>query len=190
MAEKKKTLKKGSVIKKLFITLILLASLAGGAIWGVGFFSKDTTPFVLTLENITLKEPTLRFTYKILPAVYTGLFRINSEISLIDSEIKRLEQMEKEYPAQKRIIITEKSLWLKLKKDLSKTLTGLEKEVETLYVSYSVNRENGLAQIDGKQRTLVDTIDSALDRSQKDTQRLKRPKKSIFAQLKDKLLNK
>ena len=107
---------------------------------------------------------------------------------LIDKELERLKEIEAEFPKQKKIIITERNNWKKVKKDLRSSLSNLEKDVEKIYVTHLVNKSKGTELINKNITPLVDTINKALEASSPHTRRLiVVEKKSFFASLKDKL---
>ncbi|MCK5194097.1 MAG: hypothetical protein KAQ71_09825, partial [Desulfobulbaceae bacterium] len=104
---------------------------------------------------------------------YFGLVKMNSELLVINKEIERLDDMEKEFPQQLEIISSEKSIWTSIKKNVSDTIGLLEKEIETLYVAHKVNPAKGKKRIDAKKKQLQESINKILKDTQLKTQRLK-----------------
>lgn len=152
-----------------------------------GFLNKNDQP-QLDLSKLQLKEDIISFTFRKVPKIYSGLVKLDSEIDLIDKELERLKEIEAEFPKQKRIIITERNNWKKIKKNLRSSLLNLEKEVEKIYVTYLVNKNRGTELINKNMKSLVDTINKTLDASNPHTKRLiVVEKKSFFASLKDNL---
>ncbi|MFY9941304.1 MAG: hypothetical protein WAK57_03955, partial [Desulfobacterales bacterium] len=82
--------------------------------------------------------------------------------TLIDGELKRLDEIEAAFPDQKNIVAAERSLWAKTARELQKTVSALEKQLQTLYVGYLVNRNNGLAAVTAQQQQLVAALQTAL----------------------------
>ena len=161
----------------IILLVILLALLAAGGYFGyTRFYLKgdDTGTFTKDLTHISLQEEVLLSTYERLPAVYFGLVDINKELQVINTEIERLTEMEKEYPQQIEIISSEKNIWNSVKQDISKTTTTLQKEIETLHVAYRVNQEKGQKRIAEKKDQLQESIRKTLEFSQTRTERLKK----------------
>jgi len=165
---------KGSAtIIVLIIVLILLG--VGGYFSYTKFYLKQGTAdsFTTDLAHISLKEEILSSTYEQLPDVYFGLVKMNSELLVINKEIERLHDMEKEFPQQLEIISTEKTIWSSIEKNVSDTISLLEKEIETLYVAHKVNPEKGKKLVEAKKKQLQGTINKILVDTQLKTQRLK-----------------
>ncbi|MBC8319005.1 MAG: hypothetical protein H8E41_13995 [Desulfobulbaceae bacterium] len=161
----------------IILLVILLALLATGGYFGyTRFYLKgdDTNTFTKDLTHIPLQEEVLLSTYEKLPDVYFGLVDINKELQIINKEIERLTEMEKEYPQQIEIISSEKDIWNSVKQDISKTTTTLQKEIETLHVAYRVNQEKGQKRIADKKDQLQESIRKTLEFSQTRTERLKK----------------
>ena len=161
----------------IILLVILLALLATGGYFGyTRFYLKgdDTNTFTKDLTHIPLQEEVLLSTYEKLPDVYFGLVDINKELQIINKEIERLTEMEKEYPQQIEIISSEKDIWNSVKHDISKTTTTLQKEIETLHVAYRVNQEKGQKRIADKKDQLQESIRKTLEFSQTRTERLKK----------------
>ena len=168
---------KGSAtIIVLIIVLVLLG--VGGYFGYTKFYLKQgaSDTFTTDLDHVSLKEEILRATYKQLPDVYFGLVKMNSELLVINKEIERLGDMEKEFPQQLQIISSEKTIWTSIEKNVSDTIGLLEKEIETLYVAHKVNPAKGKKRIDAKKNQLQDTINKILKDTQLKTERLKEKK--------------
>ena len=151
------------------------------------FLNKNAQPQV-NLSKLQLNKDIITFTFSKVPKIYSGLVKLNSEIVLIDKELERLKEIEAEFPKQRKIIITERNNWKKVKKDLRSSLSNLEKEVEKIYVTHLVNKNKSTELINKNMRPLVDTINKTLEASGPHTKRLiVVEKKSVFASLKDNL---
>lgn len=162
----------------LIILIIVLALLGAGGYFG---YTKYYLPrqygntFTKDLKYISLKEEILFSTYENLPVVYADLVEINNELLVINEEIDRLTKMEKEFPQQKEIIISEKGIWESLQEHISNTINSMENELETLYVAHRVNAEKGMKRLGEKRSELQNTIKQTLKTSQEKTKRLKPP---------------
>ncbi|MFZ5570679.1 MAG: hypothetical protein ACOZF0_09760 [Thermodesulfobacteriota bacterium] len=165
-----------SKIKKTGIILSVLILLAAGAVTA-GYivlpYLRDRDKPREDLTHLRLKPEIVLFTFRIWPDAYSRLVHLDTEISLIDQEMERLTAMEKEFPQQKRIILDEKSLWDRTGKSLATVLEHLEKEVETIYVTYSLNEARGLQALKDSQESALKPADDALAESAQLTARLK-----------------
>jgi len=179
---------KGISVLKLILVILILLVLAGGAFWGYQKAMNLSLKRV-PLSNVSLKDEIVGFTFDMLPGLYQRLVSLDREISLIDQEINRLEKMGAEFPRQKNIITTEKSTWSGIRKDLIRFDSDFEKQLETLYVAYMVNRDRGASQMEQEKRQMIESADKALASSGKLTRRLEAEKdKNLLEQLKDKFL--
>ncbi|MBW2370248.1 MAG: hypothetical protein JRH15_20450 [Deltaproteobacteria bacterium] len=103
---------------------------------------------------------------------------------LIDQELERLSELETGYPSQKKIIDRERSMWVQTKKQLTGSVSSAEKQLETFFVAYTVNKTKGKELINENVAALTGRIDSVLETSSEVTRRLKRVQKKT---IKDKL---
>jgi hypothetical protein len=171
MAKKKD---KGSFsIKKILIWLILLVLVAAGGYVGYNQFLKKKAPSLQSLAKVELKPELIAFTFEQLPNLYPELVRLNDEIILIEQEMERLDDIATNFPSQRKIVGDEKTLWNKTLKELSNTLNAIEKEIETIYVTYLVHNAKGRQLIEEHQGRLTEAASSALSASSEYTQRLK-----------------
>lgn len=183
MAEEKKK-KKGLLI----IVIVLLLLLAGGG--GAGYYFLILKNKLPTTKNIALSEKIVSFSIKIIPEISNALLSLDYELYIIDKELERLDQMEKEYPRQKQIILKERNTINATRKNVAKSLSDLEKEVEAIFVSYSVNKEKGLQMIEEKRNDILEKSKKVLEASSELTARLAlKEQKGFIENIKDKLLN-
>lgn len=160
----------------IIILIILLSLLGAGGYFGyTKYYLKqgDSNAFTTDLAHISLKEEILRASYEQLPEVYYALVKMNNELIVINKEIDRLSEMEKEFPQQLEIISSEKTIWTSIKKNVSDTVGTLENEIETLYVAHKVNPAKGKKRIETKKKQMQDTINTILKDTQLKTKRLK-----------------
>ena len=188
MASKKK--QGGSLLKKAIIILVVLVVLGGGGYIGYEHFFKNKIPPVQSLTKVRLKPELIIFAYEKMPGLYPRLAELNDEIALIDREMERLNELSTLFPAQHKIIGQENKLWSTTLKELTQTLTAIEKEIETVYVTYLVNEEKGRQLIVSQEKPLVEAAQSALNTSSAHTQRLKaKPPQGLIENIKQKLFN-
>ena len=184
MAEKKKS----PAAKFIIIAAVvgILIAIAGVAAAGPSR-SKEKAP--QELAKVGLKSEILSFVFQTTPDIYSGLVKLNNQALLIDKELERLEEIESEFPGQKRVITTEKLNWNKIQKALLAAISKIEKTVETLYVTHLVNPDKGKALIDIEKKPLSQIVDEALTATAPHIKRLKTTKKKTFLdRIKEKLL--
>jgi len=171
----KKTSKNPENLLIVFLFLLSAAAAAGG-FFAYKFLYVQKGPDN-KIPNIRLKKETITFVYENLPDVYNRLLNLSDEVRMINIEIDRLDKIEKDFPKQKKIVISEKKVWLKMHKNLMEAISKLEKSIEMIHVSYSVNSEKGVQIIKDKNPELLAASSRALETSKEKTQRLKIEKK-------------
>jgi len=173
---------KGGIITRMAVVFCFVS-----VVVSCGFLNKNDRP-QLVLSKLQLNKDIITFTFSKVPRIYFGLVKLDNEIVLIDKELERLKEIEAEFPKQRKIIITERNNWKKVKKDLRSSLSNLEKVVEKIYVTHLVNKDKGTELINKNMKPLVDTINKTLEASSPHTKRLiVVERKSFIASLKDKL---
>lgn len=180
--------KKNSQTSRCIITRMVMVFVFVSVVTSCGFAKRNNQPQI-ELSKLHLKEDIISFTFNKIPKIYSGLVKLDSEIVIVDKELERLKEIEAEFPKQKKIILTERNHWKKVKKDLLSSLSKLEKEVENIYVTHLVNKEKGTDLINKNTKPLMETINKTLEASSPHTKRLiVTEKKSFLAGLKDKFL--
>jgi hypothetical protein len=176
---------------KLFIALILLVLIlgTGGFLVSQYLGYKKEIAEENRLENLSLKADVLAFVSQHLPDIHAELVRMNYQIRIIDREIVRINLMEKEFPDQRKIILSEKKTWDSTRKTLSTGLLKLEADIEALYVTYMINPAKGLAELESKRAELLKTSQEILNETGSQTERLQHvEEKSFFTMLKRKFI--
>ncbi|MBF0302935.1 MAG: hypothetical protein HQK73_07835 [Desulfamplus sp.] len=152
--KKFKFLPKKLLSKKVLFLLLTLISvgIAAFVVYKIYFTKKDAGVVERIyvqqeLSNVILAEEVIRFSFDFLPEFYEATVLFNSEIILLENEVKRLTALGEKFPDQIKIAEKEIKLIEKEKSKLKQTYDKLEKRVEALYVSYQVNQESGFQQI-------------------------------------------
>lgn len=156
----------------LFVALTVLAVFIAGGYFALPFLRDANQPGA-DLSHVRSKPEIVLFASRTWPDAYKRFVELDLEINFLDQEIERLNTMEKEFPQQKKIIQDEKTIWERISKNLHSVLDNFEKGVETVYVTYSVNKEKGLQSIQDSQEAILKPIDEALAESGKLTARLR-----------------
>ncbi len=170
-----------SAISIILILLILAALAFGGVyIYRQKLTQEQNLPQVTSFEYVDLNEDVVVFLFRSVPLLYNRIARLNNELTLIDAELERIKTLENEYPSQKRIVESERVLWLKIRKDLTLSVQSAQSAAKSYYVSYSVNSEKGRELIRENVGPLIDDIDKVLKESNEETRRLKTSSKQTF----------
>lgn len=149
-------------MKKRIAIFLLLVLLAGGGAAAAFFYLKSGPASPDQFRQLTLKPEVLAFSRDRLPGLYAEMLRLEDALDLIEQELKRLDEIEADFPEQRNIVAAERSLWAKTARELRKTAGALEKQLQALYVGFLVNRENGLAAIASQQQSMVAELRTAL----------------------------
>ena len=161
-----------SAIAVILIILVLIALGAGGY-----FFYKqkqnENVPQFTTFDHVDLTEEVVVFLFQSVPRLYNRIVLLNNELTLIAAELERIDELESQYPSGKRIIENEKTLWMKLQKDLNISVRSAQNAAESYYVAYMVNPKKGKELINEDLGDLVSGIDKVLEESNQETRRLK-----------------
>lgn len=178
----------GQSLVKILIILVLLAGLGGGGFFAyTQFLKKKPGPSTGALPHVNMNAAVIGFTFRQMPALYGKLVQLNRQISLIDTELARLDTIESDYPQQKKIIKPERTIWDKTRKNLLTTLVKIEKTIETIYVAYMVNEEKGKSMLDNSVAALESSAAEMITAAEAHTSRIPiPPPKSFLDKLKDK----
>ena len=178
-------------LKKISVFLFLLLLCVAASYFGVIYLQKRNPSHVKEFAHVRLKEEVIGFSVEKLPELYSGLVALNTETTLIDKELERLDAIEKEFPAQVKITHDEKKIWQKMRKSLISALTRLGKDIETLYVAYQVNPEKGLERIEKTKDDLKKAVADILDPAGELTQKLKKSEngKGFIDKIKERFLS-
>ena len=168
---------KKSKFKILFLFILLPALLLAGGGFGYFYFTqRDSGEKVYTavqLDHVKLPEEMLKFTFNQMPDLYDSLVVYNAEVTILDTEIQRIDAIGQQYPDQRKIATKEKLAWEKTKKGLTKAFSKLEKPIKESYVLYLVNEDQGLARVEEKKSELSSSAATALKSVQEQTKIIK-----------------
>ncbi|MBF0390107.1 MAG: hypothetical protein HQK71_08410 [Desulfamplus sp.] len=165
--------------KVLFVLLGLLSvGIAGFVVYKLYFSKKDGAEVKRVyvqkeLKNVILAEEVIRFSFNLLPEFYEYTLIFNDQIVTLEDEVNRLKALGEQFPDQIKIAEKEINLLEKEKNKLKQSYEKLEKKVEALYVSYRVNQEAGLQQIEEQKNEIFTTAKEAITPLLEITDRIK-----------------
>ncbi|MBF0228894.1 MAG: hypothetical protein HQK63_04790 [Desulfamplus sp.] len=154
--------------KLLFIMLVFISvGVAAFVVYKIYFIPKNTQGVKREyakkeLPNIILAEEVVRFSFDLLPEFYDSTIIFNDSVIALENEVKRLNELGKQFPDQIKIAEKEIKIIEKEKTKLKQTYEKLEKKVEALYVSYKVNQESGIKQIEEQRNEIFTSSKDAL----------------------------
>ncbi|MBF0379148.1 MAG: hypothetical protein HQK72_16960 [Desulfamplus sp.] len=155
--------------KKIFFIMLVFISvgIASFVVYKI-YFTKKVTQVVKReyikkeLPNIILAEEVIRFSFDLLPEFYDSTIIFNDSVIALENEVKRLNELGKQFPDQIKIAEKEIKVIEKENTKLKQTYEKLEKKVEALYVSYKVNQESGIKQIEEQKNEIFTSSKDAL----------------------------
>jgi flagellar basal body-associated protein FliL len=164
--------------KRIFILLMVLGAIGASSflIYTLYFTQKGPGNRVyqkIALPHVKLPQEMLTFSFNHFPDLYDSLVNFNTQITLFNREIQRIDAIGQRYPEQKKITDTEKKVLEKGKNVLLKTFSKLEKPIKEIYVLFQVDDAQGLARIEEKEQELTDMAQAALEAAQEQTKRIK-----------------
>lgn len=161
-----------SAIAVILVVLLLLA-LAGAAFFVYKQKQQENLPQTTAFDHVDLNEEVVLFLFQRIPRLYNRVLQLNRELTLIEAELVRIEALEQQYPSEKRIIDSERNLWLRLQKKLDLSAQTLKSAAESYYVAYMVNSRKGQELIDENIGAVISDIEEVLSESGEETRRLK-----------------
>ncbi len=157
----------------VIIGLIIFLGLAGGG--GYFAYKKYFTkpPVRKTLSGVKVKAEIIGFTHNRIPMLYGYVIRLSDTIALIDTELDRLKKISKKFPGREKIVSDESSALKTARDRLAKEMSVITGEMETLYVTWLVNKKKGFDTIRRKRHDLSKQTLAAIKSVNKITARLK-----------------
>ncbi len=170
--------KKRFTKKRIFILLMMLGAIGTSSFLVYTLYFTEKTPEMkiykkIELPHVKLPEEMLKFSFNHFPDLYVSLVNFNTEITLFDRELARIEAISKRYPEQQKITNTQKKVLEKGKATLIKAFLKAEKPIKETYVLFQVNERQGLAQVKEKEKELTDMTKTALETAQAQTKEIK-----------------
>ncbi len=164
--------------RRIFILLLVLGSIGVSSflVYKMYFTEKRSETAIYRqaeIPHVKLPEEMRKFSFDHFPDLYIALVNFNTEITLFEREIDRIEAIAQKYPEQKKITDTEKKVLEKGKNTLLKAFLKLEKTIKETYVLFQVNETQGLARIKEKKKDLTSNAQTALKTAREQTRKIK-----------------
>ena len=179
--------KKKTRVSKKWMFIILASLVAVGAaayaVFALYLTPKDqgrpvTAYKPIPLNHVQLPEEMIQFSFEYFPDLFDLLVTYDHEMDVFDLEIARIEGIAQTYPDQKKIADKEKKVWEKARNNVQKAFLKIEKPVKEIYVLFCVNKEQGLVQIQARNKELTELARTALTPAQELTRKSNSNKKA------------
>lgn len=164
---------KGVSAIAVILVVLLLMGLGGGGFFVYKKKQQGNFPKATAFDHVDLNEEVVVFLFQHVPLLYNRVLQLNNELTLISAELERIDELEQQYPSEKRTINSERSLWTGLRKNLDLSAQILKRDADSYYVAYMVNNDKGKTLINENVDALLSDIDEVLSESATETARLK-----------------
>ena len=139
-----------SKITVILLSLFVVTALAGaGYIVAKQWWAKNQPR--KALSAIKIEADVLGWSFRHVSEIYFKIIALDDLISLLESELDRLKELEKKYPDQKSIVSKESARLMDKKDELTGILTHAGKAIETMYVAYKIDTRKGHNRIGSKE---------------------------------------
>ncbi len=146
----------GGILVVLVISILTLAGLAGGGYWAYGKYFQ-TKPR-LKLNSVKVKPEVMEFLYRFIPKAHALAVVLDDDITLMDSEIKRLEAIAKKFPEQKALISEQLQRIEKTRRKTAAELNSALEQINTIYVSWLIDPIRGKKVLLKKRLDLIKSM--------------------------------
>lgn len=147
----------------ILIALVLVLAVAGASGYVVYNKYYKKPPLQTRLASIKMREEVIRFTHDhVSTALYHNLVMMDDIVAMMGKETDRLKRIGKKFPNQGGIIASQTSE-LSISRDrLAKTLSEVTAKIEKMYVTWLVDRSEGIGQINSQRGTLTRQLADAI----------------------------
>jgi len=153
---------KGGAVLILIVVLLFVAAAAGG-----GYFAYkkwiEKPPLKTKFATLPIKKELIQFSSNtISPALYHNMAMIDEMLLTLDKELDRLKRIGKQFPNQKGVVSPRISALDGSRERLSAILTDAAGRIEKMYVTWLVDREEGILQIRDQKNSLTQGLADAI----------------------------
>ncbi len=147
----------------ILIAMVLVLALAGGG----GFLAYNKyykkEPLRSKLASMKVKGELIRFTHdRVSTALYHNMVMLDDILVMMDTELDRLKRIGKKFPNQRGIIASQTEELRKARERMARILTDVNTTLEKIYVTWLVNRSEGIGQIRSQKGTLTRQVADAI----------------------------
>ena len=147
----------------ILIAMVLVLALAGGG----GFLAYNKyykkEPLRSKLASMKVKGELIRFTHdRVSKALYHNMVMLDDILVMMDTELDRLKRIGKKFPNQRGIIASQTEELRKARERMARILTDVNTTLEKIYVTWLVNRSEGIGQIRSQKGTLTRQVADAI----------------------------
>ena len=147
----------------IVIAVVLVLALAGGG--GYLAYTKyyKREPLQTKLSSIKTKEELVRFTPDLVStALYRNMVLLDDIVVMMDSELDRLKRIGKKFPNQREIVASQTEELKVARERMANVLADVNATLEKIYVTWLVNRSEGIGQIRSQKGTLTRQLADAI----------------------------
>ena len=153
---------RGGGALRIVAILLLLALLGGAGYWAYGTFYKKE-PLRTRLTTVKMREEVIRFTRdSVSTALYHNMITLDGIVAMMDRELKRLQRIGRQFPNQSGIVKAQIDQLETARHDLFVVLTDVTAAIETLYVTWLVDRSGGNGLVNARKGTLTRQLADAI----------------------------
>ena len=153
---------RGGAAGILVFLLLLLAAAGGGGYYYYNTHYKKV-PLRTKLASAKMKAEMIRFVNDdISPALYHNLITMDDILVMMGKEMDRLKRIAKQFPDQQAIITPQAESLKAARERLASQMTAATAKIEKIYVTWLVDRTNGIAQIRAQRGVLTRELANAL----------------------------
>jgi hypothetical protein len=152
----------GGAVGIVIVLVLILGAAAGGGYWAYHKFLKEKPPRT-KLTSLKVKEELVQFTHDhISRALHTNMVTTDDIVVMLDQELKRLKGIGKKFPDQSAIIAPQVKALTTARQSLATALKEVSIVIETIYVTWLVDRPSGVKAIKSQKGSLAKKLADAI----------------------------
>ena len=147
----------------ILIALVLVLALAGGGgyLAYTKYYKKE--PLRAKLSSLKVKAEQIRFTHDhVSTALYANMVLLDDILVMMDKELDRLKRIGKKFPNQGGIVAAQTKELTIARERLATVLDDVSTKLESMYVTWLVDRAEGTGQIRSQKGTLTRQLADAI----------------------------
>ncbi len=149
---------RGGAASVVIVMILILAAAAGGGYWVYTKFLKAEPPRA-KLSSLKVKAELVQFSHEhVSRALHTNMITVDDVVVMLDKELKRLKGIGKQFPEQRAIVDPRVKALTTTRTHLATALKDVTGVIETIYVTWLVDRSRGVKEIRSQKGTLTKTL--------------------------------